>query len=452
MGRMADPPQARPRGLHPILLLALYVALALLPLLLAALHDAPSRRLLHEASSGAAMVGFAMLLVQFVLSGRYEALSGRFGIDLTMRFHQLAARTLLVLLVLHPLLIALAAQGPDPARVLGMLQRLFQAPPMRSGVIAWWLLILLVASGIWRDRLPVPYEIWRLSHGLGAAAIAALSLHHTLAVGRHAGSVPLAVLWGLLTLLALLTLVQVYLLRPLVLRRRPYRLIANRKVAERQWELVIEPRGEGALSSFMPGQFVWLTLGRSPFLLCEHPFSLGSAPAELPRMRFLIKEAGDFTRTIGGIREGAPAFVDGPYGNFTPVAREAEGLVLIAGGVGIAPMLSILRDMRARADRRPVVLIYGNRIAGQICHREELEALGAKLDFRLELVLSEPPEGWAGRVGMLDAAMLEACLGRGARGLHLVCGPGPMMTAVERGLLGLGVPAELIVLERFQYD
>src|SRR5690606_3051 len=102
----------------------------------------------------------------------------------------------------------------------------------------------------------------------------------------------------------------------------------------------------------------------------------------------------------------------------------------------------------------PVDVVYGNRVATQILYRDELEAIAGELDLRLHLVLSEPPAGWNGVTGVLDRAVIEACLqardGRVHPGaLYFVCGPLAMMDAVEATLSALGVPDRNIVAERF---
>ena len=79
------------RGLSGAALLALYLGIALAPLLLALIAGKPVRNAWRELSAGLAMMGFAMLLMEFVLSGRLRGISGRVGIDVTMRVHQLAA-------------------------------------------------------------------------------------------------------------------------------------------------------------------------------------------------------------------------------------------------------------------------------------------------------------------------------------------------------------------------
>jgi predicted ferric reductase len=444
--------QRPPTGLHPVALIGLYIVVALSPLALSMLQPFPARSVWRELSSGLVMVGFAMLLAQFLLSGRFRQLSGRVGIDLTMRFHQLMALTILAFIVVHPFLYAVPRLAVGPGAALASLQGMFSSPGLRSGVIAWWLLILLVSLAIWRDRLPGRYEIWRASHGIGALLIAVLSTHHTLRVGTYSDDAWLATFWILLTALAVVSLVHVYVVKPLLQMRAPWRVIGNRKVADRMWEVTIEP-SNGQAIDFDAGQFAWLNLGHSPFSLTEHPFSFSSAPASLPRLAFTIKESGDFTDRIGTVATGTAAYLDGPHGTFTLRGRDAEELVLIAGGVGFAPIAGILRQLLHDRHRHPVHLIYGNRVETQILYRDEIEAMQGELDLRLDLVLSEPPPGWTGRSGELTPQVLRACLASPPAGaLYFVCGPVAMMDSVESALMAMGVPGGRIVSERFKYD
>jgi predicted ferric reductase len=101
------------RGLSGISLPGLYVVVALSPLLLASLAGKPARNFWRELSAGLAMLGFAMLMLEFVLSGRFGRLSGRVGIDVTMRVHQLAALGILLFLFMK-LDLQLVLSEPSP--------------------------------------------------------------------------------------------------------------------------------------------------------------------------------------------------------------------------------------------------------------------------------------------------------------------------------------------------
>lgn len=441
-------------GIDPVILLVAYIGVVLAPVALAWLLGYPPRTFWDEFSSALAMLAFAGLLLEFVLSGRFRSVSRRMGIDVTMRFHQLMARSLTVFVLVHPFLYATGVQNyPMPDDVTRRLTLGLTFTNFLSGLVAFVALMVLVIFALFRNKSDWSYEAWRLSHGIAAVVFAVFGAHHTLDAGRYSGAPVLAVFWLILLALALMTMIWVYLVTPLRQMRHPYRVASVRPVALKTWEVAIEPsRGEAL--GFEPGQFVWLTLNRNPFAITEHPFSISSSPAMRPRIEFLIKEAGDATSRIGELPVGAPAFMDGPHGALTLKGREGHSIVLIAGGVGMAPLISILRQMAAENEVRPVLLIYGNRTEQQIVYKDELRALQDRLPLDVELVLSEPPEGWSGRCGRLDRAMLEACIPTERRGdrLYLVCGPASLIDSVERALVALGVPLRQIVSEKFSYD
>ena len=121
---------------------------------------------------------------------------------------------------------------------------------------------------------------------------------------------------------------------------------------------------------------------------------------------------------------------------------------MIAGGVGLAPLLGILRQLRLTGDPRKVKLVYGNRSADQIAYRDEL---GAK---DVTLVLSEPPDDWQGETGFIDGPLLDRVFAQDVfdEWVFVVCGPPVMMDIVEDHLLKRGAPSHRILSERFSYD
>lgn len=441
---------SRPRGMHPLVLILAYLTLALLPLALSAALGEPRRPWRDEAASAFGMVGFAMLMLEFVLSGRFRSASGRVGIDLTMRAHRLLAWVVVVLLVVHPFFYqsSWTASGAGwGSQGLGL-----TGASALTGALALLLLVALVAIAV-SGIAETDYEGWRRMHGIGAIAIVLLATHHTLAAGRYAQHPTLIAFWSLMLAGALVSYAYVHILTPLRQRRTPYRVTVVRPLALKTWELVVEPVEPPAIE-FDAGQFVWLRLDRSPFSIVEHPFSIASCPADRPRIAFAIKEAGDHTRRIGNIPVGARAYLDGPHGNFTLTGRGGDGIVFIAGGVGLASIMSILRQLRAERDRRPLILIHGNRVREQILWPEELAAMADEMSLAVHHVLAEPPPGWQGEVGQPDEAALRRLVTMPDRAawLYFVCGPTPMIRGVRRSLRCLGVPRRQIVAEQFRFD
>ncbi len=431
-----------------IWLVLLYVAVVLLPLILSRVAGAPPRGFTDELASGLGILAFTIILAEFVLSGRFKRISNGIGMDVTMRFHQLMARAALAFAMVHPFLYTgTPAGGPrpwDPARELTITTEFWA---LSTGILAFLLLPALVLLAIGRTGFDYKYETWRLMHGLGALLIALALLHHAVYAGRY-GSEPLMTwVWIALTGVAVGSLGYVYLIAPLRDLARPWTVASIRPLSARQWEVTVTPEGHSGLR-YKAGQFAWLGVGRSAFSLHENPFSISSAPSVGPDVSFVIKELGDFTRTIGQIEPGTRAWLDAPFGNLTVDGRGEPGIVLIAGGVGIAPLIGILRELRATDDPRPVKLIYGNRLEEQIVYREELDRED------VTYVLSEPPADWSGETGMIDAGCLDRLLStKELTGwLFVLCGPAPMLELVEAHLIARGTPSHRILSERFDYD
>lgn len=445
--------------LIPVMLLGCYVVLSLLPVLLAGSQQVAPRPWRDDLASGLAMTGFVMLLAEFFLSGRFRTLSAHMGMDRIMRFHQIMAYVIIGFLLAHPYLYSLpmgtpaveAAQRPRDWLHLPLL-------PGLSGLLAWLLLGILVFAAAARDALPVRYETWRLSHGLGAVVIALLGLHHSLDAGRYSQDSWLAAFWVLAVAAALGSLIHVHLVIPLRQRRWPMRISRVARLADRTWNVELEPDAGAGHSGkpfrFRAGQFAWLKLHHPLFRITEHPFSISTAPGDWPRLGFTIKEAGDFTAAVSSLAVGTRAYIDGPYGHFTLDPDETRPLVLLAGGVGMAPMIALLRELRTQRSSRPLVLIQGNRAAEQRLFTDELRAMQAELKLDVHDVLAEPPDDWTGPRGILDRRLLEQLLPpeRFQDAVFYVCGPPAMIDSVEEILRsGLGVPSARIRSERFRH-
>ena len=440
-------------------LLLVYVVLMLMPLLLAGMQDRAPRPVRDELASGMALVAFAMLLAEFVLSGRHKGLSGRIGMDSIMRFHQFMAHVLLAFILIHPFLYSLPMGVVAP---LGDLDRetwlQLTTWPGITGLIAWLALFIVVLMAAVRDQLSWSYEAWRISHAVGALLVAVLGWHHTVWAGRYSGEPLLAGVWTIALAIAVIALIHVHWVTPLLQRRRPYRVAAVRQEADRTWTVDLEPDTDGGHSGarleYKAGQFAWFKVGGPLGRITEHPFSMSSAPAQWPLVSFTIKEAGDFTDRIGQLPEGTQVYLDGPYGNFTLDADDNRPLIMLAGGVGMAPVMSLLRGLRDAGSKRRIVLFQANRHEGQILYADELADMANSLDLRVHQVLQEPPEGWSGERGFIDRRLLESTLPEDLRqaAQWAVCGPPAMIDALETLLLrDFRVHRSGILSEHFHY-
>lgn len=435
------------------LLIAFYLCVVTAPLLLAALQGHSPRPVWDELATGAGLAGLAILLVEFVLSGRFRTISGRIGMDVTMRLHQLLARAACVLLLLHPFVYSGQQTLEGHQAPAGSAALDYSWDGLWPGIVAWLLMGAVMAMAMGRDGL-YRHEHWRLMHGTMALALVALGVLHATRAGRYSADPALSWLWVVLLAIAAFSLVWIYLVKPLIKRARPWRVASVQQLAERIWELRLSPVGHDGLR-YQPGQFAWISIGRGAASLDENPFSIASAPADGRDLRFVIKELGDFTNRIGQVPVGTPAYVDAPFGTLTLKGHEeAKGIALIAGGVGIAPMLSHLGALAAAQDPRPRLLIYANRETSQIVGGSDLDAMAQDSPLRVVHVLSQPPQDWPGESGFLSRPLLERYIDKEAcrTWVFILCGPPPMLELVEEALLAMGVPPRNILLEQFSYD
>jgi predicted ferric reductase len=429
----------------PLWLLA-YVALIFVPLGVLVLGEQPrGGGFIWDFALILGYAGLAMMGVQFALTARFKHATAPFGIDLIYYFHRFLATTAFTLLLLHVLLLSWRYPG-----AVGDIDPRSAANYMTLGWIAILAFAAIMLTSLLRKPLRIEYDRWRRLHVLlallgviGAVLHVQGSATYLEAPWKHA-------LWSGLALSWLLLAVWVRLIRPALLLRQPWRVDAVRQERGRSWTLSLKPE-HGEIFHYHPGQFAWLTLRASPFALREHPFSFSSSPTRPGSIEFTIKELGDFTRAIGQIKPGERAYVDGPYGSFGAYRHpQAEGLVFIAGGVGIAPLMSMLRALADRAEKRPLWLFYGNRDWRRVAFREEIEQLAGKLELKVVHVLGEPPPDWQGETGYVDAGVLRRHLPATHGTLHfMVCGPHPMIRLAERSLAELGVPLKQLHSEIF---
>lgn len=426
----------------------LYLALAGLPLFCALVTDpfTGRRSLLVEISAGAGLVAFSLLALQFALVGRIKSASAPFGTDALLQFHRQLGMAAIGFAVLHPLLLTgwrLGIESWNPLAGSGVSQ---------SGAIAVWTAVVLLATSLFRRRFRLSYEAWNAVHLTGAVLLVLAMTVHVLLVSGYAGS---AVMRGLLVayaVMALALLLRYRLVRPALLARKPWEVVSNRDDGGSTRTIGVRPLNHAGLE-FEPGQFAWLLTGGSPLWAQQHPLTISSS-AELPADRsleFSIKALGDWSGTaVPRLAPGDRVWVDGPYGVFTPEREPALGLFLIAGGIGVSPMRSMLLTMRDRDDRRPVVLLHAVHDPSRAIFAEELEALQRVLDLKVVYVYEAPGPDWQGERGYITRAMIECYLPRHYRHFQFfICGPVPMNDAVERMLLASGVRAERIHTERF---
>ncbi len=201
------------------------------------------------------------------------------------------------------------------------------------------------------------------------------------------------------------------------------------------------PEG-GKLFEHMPGQCAMLCAPG----ISEAMFSITSSPTNKEFQEFSIKKCGELTSYLHDLEVGDEITVRGPYGNNFPVDTELKGknLLFIAGGIGLAPLRSVINYvLDNRADYGTVDILYGSRSADDLVKLEEIQNEWSNAEnVNVHLTIDREQEGWDGHVGFVPTYLKE--LGFSTDKTALVCGPPIMIKFVLQGLKELGFTNEQI--------
>ena len=198
----------------------------------------------------------------------------------------------------------------------------------------------------------------------------------------------------------------------------------------------VEAIGGGKVFEHMPGQCAMLSIPG----VGEAMFSITSSPTNRKFMEFSIKKCGCLTSWLHHMDVGQQITIRGPYGNAFPVETELKGqdLLFIAGGIGLAPLRSVINYVRDnRENYGKINIVYGSRSMDDLVDYPEITNEWCKeAGINVYLTIDRPQEGWDGHVGFVPNYVTE--LGFDPQGKVLVCGPSIMIKFVLQGLDKLG--------------
>ena len=190
------------------------------------------------------------------------------------------------------------------------------------------------------------------------------------------------------------------------------------------------------LFQHMPGQCAMVSIPG----VGECMFSITSSPTNMDYMELSIKKCGCVTEVIHSLEVGAQVTVRGPYGKNFPVEEDFKGkdLLFIAGGIGLAPLRSVINYVRHyRENYGKVVIVYGARSKDDLVDIEEIQTEWMnEPNTEVYLTIDRPQEGWDGHVGFVPAYVKE--LGLDPNMTAVLCGPPIMIKFTLAGLLELG--------------
>jgi len=212
-------------------------------------------------------------------------------------------------------------------------------------------------------------------------------------------------------------------------------------------------RIDGPLPPFRPGQYVNLFVDVDG-VLTSRPYSISSPPQNGGLLALTVRDnPGGFVAPylLNEVQVGDELESTGPAGHFyhEPLI-DGDDLVFLAGGSGVTPFRSIIRDALTRGLPLKMYLLYGSRVPDDVIYGEEMTELAAShANFTYSLVISEPPPDYGGPTGFLDAALIRKQVGDVAGKTFYICGPPVMYDFCLAALTELGVPSHKIRRELF---
>lgn len=416
-------------------LIAIYSSL----ILFAAIHFLLSGTGQTERAMMATFLGgSAMILMTWAiwLSTRPKWLEDWFGgLDKIYQAHKFIGVTILLLILIHFFAIP-------------KLETAERLPQVGLAAITGWLgspvgmisMILIILSIVISLNRKIPYHIWIKPHRLMGLLYIGIFIHMLLSPielfnGKSAS--------GMVLFLVGLFGTGTYIYRQLTRGKRAtaYKLTAINQL-ERATELILSPTS-GQKMDFKSGQFGFLSLDQKGFDE-PHPFTISSAPQE-DDLRFTVKVLGDFTRRVRDqLKLGTTAKIEGPYGRFDmQIANKNQ--IWVAGGVGITPFLSAMRDMQMD-DERNITLFYCVQEKNQALFLDEFQAKFSDAPNRQLVILESNQKQFA----TIEAIKQQVNEDLSNFDIFL-CGPKPMVDGLTKSLKKANISSAKIHKEAFEF-
>lgn len=378
-------------------------------------------------------------LAGLYLVARPKALEQRYGIDRLFIWHRILGESMALLIGAH-VAASLVSWQADLGWWSAFRELTGRAADTATATVGALLIVIVTVSSLRSIRRRMAYETWYFLH-LTAYVGFALSFFHQLSLGSDVGTGITRWLWIMLHVAVGVGLVVGRWGRLFKAALHPLQVLDVTPLNDDTVALRIGGPNLARVQADAGQFFVLRPL--SPRLWWQaHPFSLSNAPG-VDGLRFTVKSRGDASAAITRLRPGTRVVVEGPYGAHTPDGLAATKMLLIAGGVGIAPIRSLLE--RLSEDAEPVVLIRA-RHASELVHLDEIRALATRSNGHVHVLV-----GPTARLADQDPFSAEH-LRRLAPDLHerhaLLCGPERLLHAARAGVRAAGVPAANIHYER----
>jgi ferredoxin-NADP reductase len=217
----------------------------------------------------------------------------------------------------------------------------------------------------------------------------------------------------------------------------------------------IKPQAGGEVIGYKPGQFVQLHLTPDSEVKMSRSYSVASSPTTRDYIDLTIKIQGTFPQFLKDLQPGHVFGLRGPLGHFYFDPATQPHIVLLGAGVGITPLMGMLRYATHLKLPNKVSFLDANKTEADTIYHAELTGLHAKQNPNADIVLSytrlDPGHPWAGERGRISWEMIERHVPEPMAKHYFICGPDQMNKDLKALLLEKGVPKELVKLENMGF-
>lgn len=384
-----------------------------------------------------------LVFFQVLLVSRLKFLDRIFSLNRIFFFHRMNGIAIAFLALLHPVLIIAAENF-----TFFPFEKRYWPEFLGLGVLIFILTIMTTAN--WRSTFNFAYDKWLRFHRLSTkVAIALMTIHILFVSETFKSGLP----HKLVFVAAGINLMLIFRLwyRRLFPGKKRFVVSKVEPAGRDAYSVNVRPHS-GQVPDYIPGQFAFITPVSENVPKEEHPFTISSTPSRPDTFQFVIRSLGDWTRKIYRLKSGETVLIDGAYGLFSHlVTPEDEPVIMIAGGIGITPMLSMLRYMADVDDPRRILLIWSNKTKEHIVFPEEFQNLQYRLQHLHVIHVITRGAGGEYEIDRLDQTRIEKLLKGWSRKSNIfICGPIEMIKEMTRAVKKIGFSSTRVYKEEFK--
>jgi len=406
---------------------------------------------LTAAGIVAGLVGTDLILVMLVLAARIPAIDRVVGQDTAMALHRRLGKPALYLILGHAALLTAGYAASDRLNVVAETISLLRESDVVLASLGLGLLLLVVASSVVAVRRRFSYEAWHVIHLLSYVAVLFAVPHQLSMGGVLAQGTPQRIYWIALYVLAFGSIAAFRFLLPMIRSvRHSIRVSSAEHLAPGVTSLQLTGRDLDRLQ-VAGGQYaIWRFWTRKTWWHA-HPISFSAVPTA-STARITVRDLGRGSAEVARVRPGTRVWVEGPYGVFTDAHRVAPKLAVIAAGIGVTPIRSLLEHSALRHGEATVLLRGSD--PGQDYLWDEIAELPSMRGNTLYAMLGHRPPGpatWMSAEAVARGVTIRSVFPDLLQSDLYVCGPQAWTDLVMRDARAAGLPAAQLHVERFDW-